>query len=62
MTLKLDHPLQIDDVLIEWCENCHTNTPHLKVEGFAGPCTRCTKIEAKAPAPPKPKIEQLEMF
>jgi Zn finger protein HypA/HybF involved in hydrogenase expression len=62
MTLKLDHPLKIDDVLIEWCGNCHTNTPHLKVDGLADPCTRCTKIEAKAPAPRKPKIEQIEMF
>ena len=62
MTLKLDHPLKIDDVLLEWCNNCHTNTPHLKVDGLAGPCTRCTKIVETPPAPPKSMAEQLEMF
>ena len=62
MTLKLDHPLKIDGVLIEWCGNCHTNTPHLKVDGLAGPCLYCAEVERPAPAQPKPNPEQLEMF
>jgi len=62
MTVKIDHPLKIVDVVMEWCGNCHTNTPHLKVDGLAGPCTRCTKIEPYPPALPKSKPEQIEMF
>ena len=62
MTLKFDHPIKLHDIEMEWCEKCHDTTPQLKQNGLIGPCLYCAEVERPAPAQPKSKPEQLEMF
>jgi hypothetical protein len=62
MTVKIDHPLKIVDVVMEWCEKCGTYTPHLLQKELAGPCLHCPSSEQPAAAPKKVKVDQPTLF